>query len=587
MGRRERLNLAAQVADLPAEEAERFLRRHLKKRPRDAEALEALAEVLSPLRRLSDIASALVSAAMKADATASLIGHACSAAHERREYEAARRIAVHGTSLHADRADMWLARGRAEVAVANAPAAAISFERAHELAPDDTSILAALADADLSRGAFPIPDHHARKLLELEPDIASHHVRLGTAMRFNDDLAGAEKSFRRAIELDPSLQSARAGLAETLESAGDSKAAAAQLADLMGGSQPSFAVVSAWARIQQRLGDRPASIAAMERYLASGRGAISHRSNMLMRLGRAYEQAGRFDDAFRCWTQGNSTHRGRWDPIAREKFVDAMIDTLDAAVLNSLPTAAAAPFTPVLVVGMYRSGTTLTEQILSAHPSIAPAGESPAMPRAVKMLATETGPLADFPWSLANVSQDAVDSAAREYVEQIQSHIQGDFIVDKLPMNYLNLGIASLLLPNAKVLYLVRDPMDTAISCYSQSFTSSMAFTADLDHLGRTIVQERRIMEHWKRCSPLPIHEVRYETMVSEPEQTLRGVLEFLGVPWNESVLSFHTSRRVAATPSMDQVRKPINTTAVGRAAPFGDHLQPLRAAMGPLRPDG
>ncbi len=587
MGRRERLDLAAQVADLPAADAEKLLRKHLKKRPRDTEALAALAEVLSPQGRLSEIASALVSAAMKADAPALVIIHACQAAHDRREYEAARRIAVHGTTMHEDVADLWLARGRAEVATANAPGAAISFERAHELAPGDMSILAALADADLSRGAFPIPDKHAKRLLELEPEVAAHHVRLGTALRFNDHLEKAEAAFRRAIELDPSLQSAQAGLAETLESAGQSEAAASQLAEIMSGPKPSFAVVSAWSRIQQQLGDRSAAITAMERYLATQQGGLSHRSNMIMRLGRAYEQAGRPDDAFRCWTQGNSAHKGRWDPDAREKFVDVMIDTLNADTIETLPKAAPSPFTPVLVVGMYRSGTTLTEQILSAHPSIAAAGESPAMPKAVKLLATETGPLADFPSSLANVSQEAVDLAASAYVEQIHSHIRGDFIVDKLPMNYLNLGIASLLLPNARVLYLVRDPMDTAISCYSQSFTSSMAFTADLDHLGRAIQQERRIMEHWKGCCGLPIHEIRYETMVSEPDQTLRGVLEFLGLPWNESVLEFHKSKRVAATPSMDQVRKPINTAAIGRAAKFETHLQPLRDAMSSLRTDG
>jgi tetratricopeptide (TPR) repeat protein len=585
MGRRQRLDLAAEVANMPPADAERLLQKHLKRRPKDADAIAALAGILAEQDRLSEIASPLVGAAMNPDATAAIIGYACEAAHHRQEHEAARRIAVHGTTLHPDIPEMWLARGHAEVATANAAAAAVSLERAHELAPGDTSILAALADADLSRGAFPVPDLHAKRLVELEPDVAAHHVRLGTAMRFNNRLAKAEDAFRRAIALDPLLQSARAGLAETLESTGESEAAAAALADLMNGPQPSFAVVSAWARIQQRLGDRPSAISAMERYLASQRGGLSHRSNMLMRLGRAYEQAGRADDAFRCWQQGNAAHRGRWDAKANEAFVDAMIDTLDASSLPDLPHAPAAPFTPVLVVGMYRSGTTLTEQILSAHSMITPAGESPAMPEAVKTLATAVGPLAEFPVSLTAATQDAINAAAASYVEQIQSHVQGSVIVDKLPMNYLNLGIASLLLPNAKVLYLLRDPLDTAISCFSQSFASSMAFTTDLEHLGRAIQQERRIMAHWKACCGLPIHVVSYETLVSEPEQTLRGVLAFLGLPWEDSVLEFHTSKRVAATPSMDQVRKPINTSAVGRATKFEAHLKPLHDALRPSRP--
>ena len=148
-------------------------------------------------------------------------------------------------------------------------------------------------------------------------------------------------------------------------------------------------------------------------------------------------------------------------------------------------------------------------------------------------------------------------------------------------MNYLNVGIANLLLPNARVLHLVRDPMDTALSCYSQSFTSHMAFTADLEHLGRTITQERRIMQHWARACDLPVLEVRYEELAGDPDRVLRDVLAFLGLEWTDDILQFHKSNRVAATPSMDQVRKPINTSAVGRAERFAGHLAPLRATLG------
>jgi tetratricopeptide (TPR) repeat protein len=449
------------------------------------------------------------------------------------------------------------------------------------LSPGDITILTSLADADVSRGAFPVPDRYAKQLLALEPAVAAHHVRLGTAHRFNDHLSEAEACFRRAIELEPGLASAHAGLAETLESMGDSQAAANELSPLIDAGSPSFAVVSAWSRVQQRLGDLPAAIAAMERYIAGKRGGLAQRGNMLMRLGRAYEQAGRSDDAFRCWTQGNRTHKGRWDPKGQGAFVNRLITTFSSEALSNLPRAGAPPFTPLLIVGMYRSGTTLTEQILSAHPGIVPAGESPAMPMAVRELAGDLGSLEQFPESIAKMSQAQVDRARDTYVQAIQQHSDcTGFVVDKLPMNYLNLGVAALALPTARVLHLVRDPMDTAISCYSQSFTSHMAFTADLEHLGLTIAQERLIMAHWKAVCDLPILEVSYETLVSEPEATLAGVLDFLELPWDDGVLTFHTSKRVAATPSMDQVRKPINTSAIGRATHFEAHLGPLRDAL-------
>jgi hypothetical protein len=308
---------------------------------------------------------------------------------------------------------------------------------------------------------------------------------------------------------------------------------------------------------------------------------LPQQCNVLMRLGRAYEQAGRYDDAFRCWTQGNRVHQGRWNPDLREQFVDRMISTLSRERLAELPRASAAPFTPILVVGMYRSGTTLTEQILSAHPDVVPAGESPAMPLAVKDLAQDAGPLEKFPDTLGDVTKEQLERARDTYVGEMRQHTDTtNYLVDKLPMNYLNVGVASLTLPNARVLHIVRDPLDTAISCYSQSFTSRMAFTADLKHLGRTITQERRVMDHWYEACDLPMLKIQYETLVTEPEVTLQAVLEFLGLEWNEAVLNSHKSKRVAATPSMDQVRKPLNTSAIGRAAHFEAHIGPLRDAL-------
>ena len=581
MARRDHLTIVAQAADAPPAEAEALLRKYLRKQPRDFVALTALADVLAPQSRLGEIGPALAIAAMTPLATVALIEHACEAAYALNEPEAALRIATNGTQLHAECAQIWQQRGKAEIATADAPSAATSLERAHELAPNDTAILAMLADAELSKGAFPLPDHYARLLLEIEPMVASHHVRLGTSQRFNDQLVEAEACFRRAIELDPNLPSAYAGLAETLESKGDSEAAAAELSPIIETGSASFAVVSAWSRVQQQLGNLPAAIAAMERYLASNRGGLTQQCNVLMRLGRAYEQAGRSDDAFRCWKQGNRAHQGRWNPDLQEQFVDRMIATLSRERLAELPRASPAPFTPILVVGMYRSGTTLTEQILSAHPDVVPAGESPAMPLAVKDLAQDAGPLERFPDTLGDVTKEQVERARNTYVGEMRQHTDTtNYLVDKLPMNYLNMGIASLVLPNVRVLHIVRDPLDTAVSCFSQSFASRMAFTADLEHLGRAIAQERRVMAHWHEVCDVPTLKIRYETLVTEPEDTLQGVLEFLGLQWNKAVLNFHKSKRVAATPSMDQVRKPLNTSAIGRAARFEAHIGPLRDAM-------
>lgn len=570
-----------QAASLAPPEAERLLHKHLRKRPRDIAAAEALADVLASQGRLGELADRLVPLASSATATAGLIHRASEAAVLEGDHATALAVATCGTRRFPKDAMFWYRRGRAELANSEAPAAAKSFKAAHDLKPDDTMILAALADADLSRGSFPRPDAYAIKILELEPDVASHHARLGTAHRLNNKLDEAEACFRAAIAIDPTLPAGHAGLAETLESQGESEQASEQLRPLIEDGDPSFVVVTAWARVCQRLGDRSAAIKAMETYLASKRGLPSHISKMIMQLGLAYEKAGRPDDAFRCWTQGNAMHRGRWSPQAHEQLVDAMIKTFSKNTLALLPRATPAPFTPVLVVGMYRSGTTLTEQILSAHPQVTAGGESRALPDAAGHLARGIGGIDRFPHDIGKATQAHVEEAAEVYRNRIQSHAgTGAFIVDKLPMNYLNLGFASMILPNARVLHILRDPMDTALSCYSHSFSVDMSFTTDLEQLGHTISQQRRIMRHWASVVDLPMLEVSYETLAREPAQTLRGVLDFLGLPWDDALLRFHESKRVAATPSMDQVRQPINTSAVNRSAAFDRHLEPLKQAL-------
>ena len=581
MAQKGKKDVVAAIGELPPAEAERLLTKHLKKHRRDGNAAEALANLLLSQGRLGELATQLPPLARASSATEALMQFAIDASVLGGDSATALELSTLGTNRFPENAMLWYRRGRAEVAQANTAAAAKSFRAAHELAPEDNVILSALADADLSRGAFPLPDTYAIEMVSREPDIAGHHVRLGTAHRLNNRLSDAEDCFRKAIALDTSLPAAHAGLAEVLESQGHSEEASDQLAPFIEAGNPSFAVVLAWSRIRQRLGDRGGAIKALEKYLASGRGLPNHISKVTMTLGLAYEKEGRPDDAFRCWTQGNAAHRGRWNPKAHEQLVDAMIDTFSAEAIRSLPKATPASFMPVLVVGMYRSGTTLTEQIISAHPDVAPGGESPAMPDAVAHLADSIGGVRHFPRQIGRATEAAIEDAAAIYRDRIESHSHpAPCIVDKLPMNYLNLGIASMLLPNARILHIVRDPLDTAISCYSNSFASQMSFTADLEHLGHAIAQQRRIMEHWARVIDLPLLEVQYEELARNPESTLRGMLEFLGLPWDASVLNFHTSKRVAATPSMDQVRQPINASAVNRAAAFEHHLGPLKAML-------
>ncbi|MDP6986677.1 MAG: hypothetical protein QGG74_01410, partial [Phycisphaerales bacterium] len=196
MAKTGRKDVVAQAFGLPAAEAERVLQKHLRKRPRDLAAAEALADLLAGNNRLGELADRLPGLARTRSATAGLLRYASDAAVLRGDHSTALEMSTLGTERFPEDAMLWYRRGRAELAQANAPAAAKSFKTAHDLEPDDTIILAALADADLSRGSFPLSDQYAIAILKREPDVASHHARLGTAHRLNNKLDEAEACFR-------------------------------------------------------------------------------------------------------------------------------------------------------------------------------------------------------------------------------------------------------------------------------------------------------------------------------------------------------------------------------------------------------
>jgi len=153
-------------------------------------------------------------------------------------------------------------------------------------------------------------------------------------------------------------------------------------------------------------------------------------------------------------------------------------------------------------------------------------------------------------------------------------------ITDKMPLNFLHLGLAALLLPNARIVHCRRGAMDTALSCYFMHFKDSYAFSTDLRWLGQFYVEYDRLMQHWQRVLPLPILDVQYEEMVSYPEETMRRVIDFVGLPWDPTCERFYDNERHVASASSEQVRQPIYTTSVGRYRPYEEHLAPFREEL-------
>ena len=233
---------------------------------------------------------------------------------------------------------------------------------------------------------------------------------------------------------------------------------------------------------------------------------------------------------------------------------------------------------PVFIVGMPRSGSTLTEQILSSHPQVYGAGEVKYLSRAMAQLRDRFPSMPKFPQLMGKAGAAQLEMLANNYIGQLTA-TSGDArrVTDKLLTNYYFVGLIHLILPNAKIIHTRRDPVDTCLSAFTKLFKDDMPHSYDLGELGRYYGKYRQLMEHWEAVLPEGVMiTVDYEDTVEHTEREAKRLIEFIGLPWDDQCLAFHKSDRPVKTASVAQVRKPIYKTAVKRWMKYGAGLQPL-----------
>ena len=286
--------------------------------------------------------------------------------------------------------------------------------------------------------------------------------------------------------------------------------------------------------------------------------------------------------AFRQWVAGH-TLLGPIQPFSRAghaAFIDANIAAFDEARLARRPRADNADPTPVFIVGMPRSGTTLCEQILAAHRDAHGAGERPHLGRAFAALARAPGE-AEAPARVAGLDQTTLDAAARIYLAELHALAPGKArVIDKMTGNYRYLGLAGLMLPEARIIHCVRDPRDIGVSIFTFRFHGDHPYAHDLADLGWTIGQQSRLMDHWKRVLPNPILTVRLSDWVEDFDGALDRVLSHLNLPPDPNCARFHESDSPVRTVSFAQVRQPVNGRGLGRWRRHAADLAPLIAEL-------
>jgi len=320
-------------------------------------------------------------------------------------------------------------------------------------------------------------------------------------------------------------------------------------------------------------------ISAMESLLAAGGiEGRADRTALHFALGKAWLDAGNPERGFTHLDEGNRRKRANfaYDAAATDRWIDEIIAAFPAERLQRPRAGTEGSALAVFVVGMPRSGTTLVEQILASHADIFGAGELAALQTAV----TKAGL---YPASAATFGAQDEAALGEQYLEEIRPlAAQHRRVVDKMPSNFLFAGLIHRILPDARIIHVRRDPVDTCLSCYTKLFTREQQFAYNLTELGRFYRSYDRLMDHWRAVLPTDrFIEVRYEDIVGDIAAESRRMLAFCGLDWDPACLDFHHTERIIRTASLNQVRQPLHADSIGRWRPYATHLAPLLDALG------
>jgi len=298
-------------------------------------------------------------------------------------------------------------------------------------------------------------------------------------------------------------------------------------------------------------------------------------------LGKVFEDLGRYDGSFAYYEEANRLHRNLYQfSIDQEAaFFDTYREAFSQDWLKDAAKYAIEDETPIFVIGMPRSGTSLVEQILASHSSVFGAGEVYHSSVFDNQVAQATG--RPFPQSISSVPAEILTRSAKIYVENLRADAdQSPRITDKLPHNFLRVGLLTAMMPHARIIHCVRDPMATCLSIFTHFFSSAHGYASDLKELGQYYRLYERLMRDWEVRFPGRMHRISYEGLVADHEGEIKQLLEYCGLPFESGCLRFHESRRAVNTPSAAQVRQPLYQSAVSRWKRYETHLQPLRAAL-------
>lgn len=566
------------------DESRQILEALIARNPDHASAHRMLARLASdtkhPARALEHMARAC---AIAPDCGQLRFEFACLLAHADRLTEAASHFQA-ATQLIPDSIEAWRLQGMVLLRLRREREALESLRHAYALAPGHNNIVKPLADLEFSIGAPESALPLLGQLLDQDPRDRDLRLKLGETHSRLGQHGQAFAVYEQGLTLAPGSAELWMALAQTSEDLGDRQAARQAYARALE-LKPDWALPLCGLLEVSRSDVGSETLARALRLQGSASLDDADRALLGYALGKAHDARSEYGRALDSWNDANAARRrltGKFDRATLARLSQAKMEMGEIWAQAGSPGWGCAGANMVFIVGMPRSGTTLTDQIIATHPQAASCGELPDITLLIQQLSALLETRTPWPRSLAQLTPDMLRDPAARYLAAATRNAPATALrlIDKAPLNFHHLGPIALMFPAARIIWCRRDPRDIGISVYGENFSMDATFATDLGDIGYYIGWQERLMRYWKGALALPILELHYEDLVADIETHARRAVEFTGLPWDPACLEFHSNGRGVQTPSRWQVKEPVHTRSVGRWKNYEAALHPLLEGM-------
>jgi len=486
--------------------------------------------------------------------------------------------------------------------------------------PADVNAVNVLGAVAEQSGQYALAETFFRYALDLRPDIAQLHGNLAVVLRRQGKIDAAVEVFKAALDIDPRQESYYLAVADVyvkfkeeglllawLEKALQQCPGSAALLVQMGEAvkrtgktelaltyfrkalklAPKVSYIHQTLAHTKKFHEYDEDVAAMEALFKSDDLSDADRGRLCFSLGKVYEDLADYNESFKYYAQGNDLIRSGYDYCIDDdvRLFAEIRRVFNGQLFKRYAGSGYASEAPVFILGMPRSGSTLIEQMLAAHAQVYGAGELSLLANTVNRLWSENidpqGLL--YPAGIDAVSIEALRNAGEYYVNRALNFSDQDNvarITDKMPPNFLYIGLIKLILPNARIIHCRRDAMDTCFSCYKHYFTGGHRYTFNLEELGEYYKLYQGLMDHWHQVLPGHILDIDYEALVEDQAGELKKILEFCGLPWDDHCMTFYESENTAITASSVQVKQPLYKSALGYWRHYENELAGLKKIL-------